>query len=397
MRTGADSVIEWARNFGPAWLVMIADVDVASIVTGLQAGSSWGYSMVFIMIVLTLPLFFIQDAAGRLGIVSGMGLGEAIKRKYGGTIAAVAAVPMAVSDFLEYVAEYSGIAIGLAILGLPIIIGLTIAYVLHTLIVISRRYRQAEAFLIPLSFLLVGSILASGYAFHISVHRLIVTGLSPFQPYGESSFDYLLAASIGSVIMPWMLYFHSGADARRKKDVSSLKGERLETLLGAIVSEALMAVIVVVGSHIPQGGSLVGISSFTRILPSFGGFASTVVGLGFIFAGFLALVVISLGSAWGVLEAVGRHSKGSFLTIYALESLPAVVLVGAISSYIQLILDLMVVYTIVIIPSLIFLGRLVSDKQFMNGSHYKPHETTLFWAMSLFIVIGGTLGIYALL
>jgi manganese transport protein len=397
VRAGTDSVIEWAKNFGPAWLVMIADIDVASIITGLQAGSSWGYSMVFIMIALTLPLFFIQDAAGRLGIASGMGLGEAIKRKYGGAVASAAAVPMAVSDFLEYVAEYSGIAIGLAILGLPILAGLAVAYVLHTLIVISRKYRQAEAVLIPLSFLLVGSILGSGYAFHINVHRLIVTGLSPFQPYGKPSYDYLLAASIGSVIMPWMLYFHSGADARREKDVSSLRGERFETLIGALVSEALMAVIVVVGSHIPSSGAFVGVSSLTQILSPLGRFASTVVGLGFIFAGFLALVVISLGSAWGVMEAMGRTSKGSFLTIYALESLPAVLIVAAISSYIELILDLMVVYTIVIIPSLIFLGKLVSDRRFMNGRHYRPHETALFWAMSLFVVIGGTLGIYALL
>ena len=76
-------VSDWLKNFGPAWIVMIADVDVASIITGLQSGASWGYSMIFILIILIFPLFIIQDAAGRLGIASGRGLGEQIRNNFG--------------------------------------------------------------------------------------------------------------------------------------------------------------------------------------------------------------------------------------------------------------------------------------------------------------------------
>jgi hypothetical protein len=76
-------VTGWFRNFGPAWLVMMTDIDIASIITALQAGSTWGYRMVFIMLMLTLPLFLIQDAAGRLGTASGVGLGEAIGKFFG--------------------------------------------------------------------------------------------------------------------------------------------------------------------------------------------------------------------------------------------------------------------------------------------------------------------------
>ncbi len=45
--------------FGPARLVMVADVDVASIITGLQAGATWGYHLIFVMLLLTIPLFVI--------------------------------------------------------------------------------------------------------------------------------------------------------------------------------------------------------------------------------------------------------------------------------------------------------------------------------------------------
>ena len=131
------------KNIGPAWLVMIADVDIASIVTGLQAGSTWGYRIIFVMLLLTVPLFFIQDAAGRLGIASGYGLGEATHKFFGRKVAAIAAVPMAIGDFLEYVAEYAGIGLGLYLLGLPVLPGLVVVYAVHTAIVVGRQYRKA--------------------------------------------------------------------------------------------------------------------------------------------------------------------------------------------------------------------------------------------------------------
>jgi manganese transport protein len=392
---------DWLKNFGPAWIVMIADVDVASIITGLQSGATWGYRMIFVLLVLIFPLFIIQDAAGRLGIASGGGLGEQIRKNFGNRAAITAAIPMGLSDFLEYVAQYAGIAIGFSLIGFPVILGLIIVFILHTLIVAGRQYSQAEKVLIPVSFLLLIAILGSTFVFHIDLNSFVFTGLSPVQPYGTPSFDYLLAASVGAVIMPWMLYFHSGADSRRKKQVKDLKNERLETLIGAIVSEILMVILVIVGLNVFSGKSLIDIGDLPRALPVFGSFAVPVIGMGFLFAGFLALVVVSLGSAWGVLEATGRatgpNSRNSFLTIYAFESLPALILVATVAGYIQLMLNMMFIFPIVLIPSVYFLGKLVTSTDVMNGYHYKKYEKAAFWAAALIIVAGGILGLTSLL
>ncbi len=387
----------WARVFGPAWLVMMADVDIASIVTGLQAGASWGYRMVFIMLILTVPLFVIQDAAGRLGTVGGLGLGEAIARFFGRRTAMAAALPMAVSDFLEYVAEYAGIAIGLYLVGLPVVIGLLVAYLIHSVIVVGRQYRQAEMALLPLSFMVVVLILVSVSLFHVDVGRLLSVGLSPIQPYGSPSFEFLNAASIGAVVMPWMLYFHSGADSRKKLRAADLRFERLETLVGAAVSEVLMAVIVLDGSHLTGSGDFLGTAELAKALSPLGANAPVLLGIGFLCAGFLALVVISLGSAWGVLEAIDKPSRNAFLGVYVLESMPALALVLLVSNYVKLMLNLMVIYTIIIIPSLYLLGRLISNPRVMNGKHYGRREMALYWAMSAGIVIGGVLGLSSLL
>jgi Mn2+/Fe2+ NRAMP family transporter len=380
---------------------MIADVDVASIITGLQSGASWGYRMIFILLILIFPLFMVQDAAGRLGIASGGGLGEQIRKNFGKRAAITAAIPMGLSDFLEYVAQYAGIAIGLSLLGFPVILGLIVVFIIHTLIVAGRQYRQAEKVLIPVSFLLLIAIVSSTFVFHVDMKSFVFAGLSPLQPYGNPSFDYLLAASVGAVIMPWMLYFHSGADSRRHKQVKDLKNERLETLIGAIVSEFLMVILVIVGLNVFSGNSLINIGDLPNVLPVLGNVAVPIMGMGFLFAGFLALVVVSLGSAWGVLEATGRatgpNSRASFMTIYAFESLPALTLVAIVTGYIQLMLNMMFIFPIVLIPSLYFLGKLVTRNDVMNGYHYKKYEKVAFWAAALVIVAGGILGLTSLL
>jgi Mn2+/Fe2+ NRAMP family transporter len=380
---------------------MIADVDVASIITGLQSGATWGYHMIFILVILIFPLFIIQDAAGRLGIASGKGLGEQIRNNFGKRAAVMAAIPMGLSDFLEYIAQYAGIAIGFSLIGFPVILGLLIVFAIHSMIIFGRQYHQAEKVLIPVSFLLLIAIVSSTFVFHVDSKSLLFTGLSPVQPYGNPSYAYLLAASVGAVIMPWMLYFHSGADSRRHKQVKDLKNERLETLIGAVVSEVLMIILVVVGLNVFTGDRLINVNELAKVLPVFGGYAVPIMGVGFIFAGFLALVVVSLGSAWGVLEATGRstgpNSRASFLAIYACEALPALIIVAVITGYIQLMLNMMFIFPIVLIPSLFFLGKLVSKREVMNGSQYKKAEQAAFWIAALIVIVGGVLGLLSLL
>ncbi|HYB68292.1 MAG TPA: divalent metal cation transporter [Candidatus Acidoferrales bacterium] len=388
---------DWVRNFGPAWIVMIADIDIASIITSLQCGASFGYRMAFILLLLIFPLFIVQDAAGRLGTCAGLGLGEATRQQFGTRKAIIAAIPMGISDFLEYVAEYAGMAIGMYLLGFPVLLGLTLIFLMHIAVVVGRQYRRAEMVLIPLSFMLVAVIVASAFIFPINLKEFVSIGLSPLQPYSKPSFDYLLAASVGAVIMPWMLYYHSGADSRRKKKPKDLKNERIETLLGAIVSEVLMVILIFPGIRISSGSSVISALALSKVLSFFGSYAMPIMGALFLFAGFLALIVISLGSAWGVLEATGKTSRTSFMTVFMLESLPAIILVATITGYIQLMLNLMVIYPIVIIPSLYFLGKLVADKKIMNGYQYSKYEITAFTIASIMIVAGGILGLSALL
>ena len=385
----AEDLKRLARTFGPAWLVMIADVDVASIVTGLQAGASFGYFMATVMLLLTAPLFFIQDAAGTLGTVAGLGLGEAIRRLYGRRAAVAASIPMALTDVLEYTAEYAGIAVGLKLLGLPVVPGLLAAFAVHIAVAWTGRYRHAEALLLPVSFALVAALVASA-ALRPPGAAALEAMLSP-PPLGDPGFEYMLAASVGAVVMPWMLFFHSGADARKGLTSADLRAERLETLVGALASEVLMAITVFDGAAVGDRGVALDAGSLAGALRPLGAAAPAVMGAGFIAAGFLALVVISLASAWGVLEALEvRRGTWAFRVAYLLESVPAlmVVLLG-LGNLVNLMIDLMVSFTLVLAPLLYMLGRIASREDVLGEHRLRGARAVMYWAMSAIVVATG--------
>jgi hypothetical protein len=59
-------------------------------------------------------------------------------------------------------------------------------------------------------------------------------------------------------------------------------------------------------------------------------------------------------------------------------------------------LNMMFIFPIVLIPSLYFLGRLVTKKEVMNGNQYKKFEKIAFLIAALIVVAGGIIGLLGL-
>ena len=377
---------------GPAWLVMIADVDVASIITGIESGNQFKYAMVFIEIILIIPLFIIQDAAGRVGAVTQKGIGELILENYGRNIALVATLPMALTDFLSYLVEYFGIAFGFEILGIPIFPYILIVFILHLFIVMTRSYKSAERILMVISGFFVLFVIYLGLASNPDYGLLLTQSISPFQPYNNSDFDFLIIANIGAVIMPWMLFFQAGAVSEKKIDNSHLHFERWETFIGAIVSEILMVGMILVGINL--GDSFLSDSSILTNTTALGLNVIYIFGWTFIFSGFLALIIISLGSSWGVVESLGykRQSKQN-LYIYAIESIPALILTLMIKISIDYMIALMVLFVFVLLFPALLLGIIVKNKTIMKSYVYSKREIYIYWITLFIIEVAGLFGV----
>jgi len=368
---------------GPAWLVMIANVDAASILTALASGASYRYDFIWFLVALTLPLFFIQEASGRLGAVAHKGLGELARERYPARLASTVALSMAVGDVATYVAEYAGIALGLSLFGIPPIVSLPIAFVAHIALVLRGPYAWVERVLIGISAGVVVSLAV------VVLHR----GLLPYSPLGVSaspSFFFLLAANAGAVVMPFMLFFQSSATASKGTTVSI---SRDSTLLGAIVSEGLMIVVVMIGAGLAGSFTFATASGFSSaLLSGLGQYGTYVLGVGLVAAAFLALVVISLGSAWGVREALGLPPKAT-RWIYVGESVPAVVVPLLFPQLVTLVLALMVAMVFILIVPGAFVGALSSDRRVMGQYASRGIWRAAFWTSLVAVVSVGVLAV----
>ena len=388
--SGLDRLRTFVHSFGPAWVVMIADVDAASILTAAADGAIYGYSLVWFLLLLTVPLFLVQEAAGRIGVATGKGLGEIIRENYSRRTALLTSVPMACTDILSYVAEFTGIAIGFQLLGVAPILSLPVVYVVYLLIVWKRGYASIEKVLLAVSVVLIVSYTGS----------LFLRGLPPVHEYmvffwsWEPRFLYMLAATSGAVVMPFMLFYQASATAQ--KAVKSLWSSRLETLTGAVASEVGMVVILL--ATIGLNGTLLGTSSPEKLSLALsflaGPYAPYIFAMGLIAASFLALVVISLGSAWGVAETIG-WGRRRFFWIYLIESLPALIVPMLFPDLFTLAIGMMVLFVFVLLGPGVMVGLIARKKQVMGGLTSTLGWSVAYWLSLALVVASGFIALAA--
>ncbi len=399
----------YVRFFGPAWLVMMADMDASSTIGAAETGAIFKYGLIWFMILLIIPLYLVQETSGRIGVATEKGLGEVIRDNYSHNIAIITTLPMVITDVLTYIIEYLGIAIGLSFFGIPIILSLPIFYLIHLAVVIRRKYGITQTILVLVSASLIVAFLAT----------LFVRGVEPYNPVyivPSQDFLFILAVNVGAVIMPFMLFFQASATAEKvshirisssDKDISgslknnkisdfkktALKSMRIETLLGAFVSEMLMVIVEMAMSGINPKTNFASISELSKGLSAIAGvYSPYLFGIGLIGAAFLALVVISLGSAWGLMEALGIKREKSSI-VYILESFPAVLiaLIIPVTMLIHTVLDLLVIFVFVLIGPGILMGVIARNRSIMRDFSTSRKGEIAYWASMIFIIIFGVL------
>ena len=394
------------RVAGPAWVVMIADVDAPSVISAGQAGTDFAYATIFPLLLCIPALYLVQEMTARLAIGTGRGHAELIRERYGTTWAAVAVVTMVVIDLIAYVAEFAGIAIGAAIVGIPPAVAIGAALVLHSLWVLTGSYRRFEVATVILSLSLFAFVVVAltGHA----DTRAVLGGLSPMQPFGNARYQDLVVALIGASIMPWMVFYQQAATAEKGLTVDDLPAARHETLIGAVVSQGLMVAIVVaaaVGAARPLPSSAVQAVGQT-VLPAglatlAGGGWGALAAIGLIGAGLLATVVISLSSAWAWCELfawphrldLSPRAAPGFYLVYVLEVVPAAAIALAAPHLVTLVLEAMILNVVGLIVPLVFLIRLSSDRGLLGALANSRRRAAALWVLTAVLLGSGALSL----
>ena len=389
---------------GPAWIVMVADVDAASILTAAKAGSDFGYAMLLPIFALVPILYLVQEMTARLAIGTGLGHAELIRQRFGLRWGAVSVTSMVVVDLLAYVAEFAGIVLGASLIGVPAEAAVVAALVIHTVIVLTGSYRRFEIAALVLSLALFSFV---GLAVLARPDPgAVLAGFSPLQPFDRAGYLDLVVATVGAVIMPWMLFYQQAATVEKRLGPADLPAVRWETFIGAIGSEVLMAAVVIaaaaaVGSGPSSGAGAGGLTLPAGLAALSTGAPGILIAVGMIGAGLLAAVVISLSSAWAWSELLRwphsldlsiRRAPG-FYVVYLLEVVPAAIVALVAQDLVSVVIDAMILNVLVLVVPLMFLVRLSGDRSVLGPLAASPRYSAVLWVMTLGLL---TLGVSSL-
>ncbi|MGD0863149.1 MAG: divalent metal cation transporter [Candidatus Limnocylindrales bacterium] len=395
----------WLRVVGPAWLVMLADVDAPSVVTAGQGGTVSGYALLLPLFAIVPVLFLVQEMTARLALATGKGHAELVRARYGPRWAGVSVMGMAVINFVAYVSEFAGIALGAAIMGIPGSVAIVGALALHAGMVLTGGYSVFERLALVLSLALF-SFVVLAIVGHPNLSHL-VSDLSPLPSDVPHDYFALVVAIVGASIMPWMLFYQQSASVDKQLTRDDLKGSRIETLVGAFASQALMAAIVIAAAAAMESAAPAAIPHGLAGLPeglarlAMGG-SGWLIAVGLMGSGLLALVVVSLSAAWGVGELMGwPHSldlKPSqarrFYAVYLAEVMPAAVVALVSADLVRLCVGAMVFNVVVLALPLAFLVRLTSDRALLGDLANSRTHAALLWLLTAALLLAGVYGMF---
>jgi manganese transport protein len=197
---------------GPGYLVAVGYMDPGNWATSIAGGSSFGYTLLSVVMLASLMAIVLQSLSARLGIATGRDLAQACKDHYSPAksfcLWLLAELAICATDLAEVI----GTAIALNLLfGIPLAWGvaITVADVLLILLLQARGYRYMEG-------LVVSLILLIAFCF---VYELILTkpnwtnviaGFVPsLQIVTNPEMLFIAIGILGATVMPHNLYLHS--------------------------------------------------------------------------------------------------------------------------------------------------------------------------------------------
>jgi Mn2+/Fe2+ NRAMP family transporter len=331
-------------------MVMFADTDAGSVITASQSGARWGYRLLALQVLLVPVLYLVMELTVRLGIATGKGHAQLIRERFGARWATISIGALLVSALGALVTEFAGVAGVGQLFGLPPALTVPPA---AALLVVSGGYRRVELVGIALGLFELAFVAAAVLA-HPSAHAL-ASGIA-HQPLGQSGYLTLVAANVGAVVMPWMIFYQQGAVVEKGLTERDLRPARIDTAVGALLTQLIMAAVLVVTAasfHGRIGGSLQSVGAIagalTQVLGS--SMSRIVLACGVLGAALVASIVVSLAAAWAITEAAGRPRSLSdgwrraplFYGLYAGAVACGAVLVLASHSLVRLAIDVEVV------------------------------------------------------
>jgi Mn2+/Fe2+ NRAMP family transporter len=382
---------------GPGFITANVDNDPGGILTYSQAGAQFGYQLLWTLIPTTIALIVIQEMAARMGAVTGKGLSDLIREEFGLRATFFTLLVLGFADFGNIIAEFAGLASGMAIFGVSKYIVVPLGAALVWTLVVRGSYRPVERILIAASLIYftypVSAFLAKP-DWDLALKQTFIPTLS-----SDPNYLVLIVGLIGTTITPWMQFYLQAAVVEKGVDKRHYALCRLDVIVGCIITDVIAFFIVVACGATIYHSNHRNISEFSdaaiALAPFAGKFASVLFAVGLVNASLLSAAILPLATSYNICEGLGfesgvdkRFSEAPiFYWLYTL-------LIGGGAAFV-LIPGLPLVKFIfysqvsngILLPFvLVYMLRLVNRPRLMGDFKNKPWQNAIAWTTALTMI-----------
>ena len=294
---------------GPGLITANVDNDATGITGYSLAGAQYGFGLLWAIVLVTISLAVVQEMVARMGVVTGKGLADLIRERFGVRITFWSMLLLLIANIATTVAEFAGIAGAMVIFGVSPFISVPVAAVIVWFLVIRGSYKYVERILLALCLIYI-SYIASGFIVHPDwaqvFHQTLIPPIQLNQGYLLT-----LVAVIGTTVTPWMQFYQQSAIADKGISVAHLRYERLDTYVGAFITDLVSFFIVVCTGatlfvhHIQITQAKDAALALAPLVNGNGQIAEILFGVGLLNASLMAASVLPLSTAYSIAEAFG--------------------------------------------------------------------------------------------
>jgi len=291
---------------GPGIITANIDNDASGITTYSVAGARFGLSLLWTLIPTTVSLIVVQEMIARMGVVTGKGLSDLIRENYGVKATFFMMLGLFIANLGTTVANLSGWAASMEILGLSKYAMVPAGAVAIWLLVTKGTYRFVERVLLIACVLYFGYVLAgimAKPAWSDVFKALVIPELKK-----DPQFIMLTIAIIGTTITPWMQFYLQSSIAEkgiRKEDYYLTK---LDVIVGCSITDIVSFFIIVTCATVlfPMGIKITDASEAAVALRPFAGeFSYLLFAVSLANASILGAIIVPLATAYYTCEAMG--------------------------------------------------------------------------------------------
>jgi len=389
---------------GPGFITANVDNDSGGIFTYSQAGATYGYTLLWTMIPITIALIVVQEMCARMGVVTGKGLSDLIREEFGLRITFLLMVVLVVVNYTNVVTEFIGIAGSLHLFHVSEFISVPVCAALVWILVFKGDYKSTEKIFLIASVVYIAYIFAgvlSQPSWHDALKATVT--LPPDSVWRNKDYIYMAIGIVGTTIAPWMQFYLQSSIVEKGIRVKDYAASRLDVVVGSFFTDLVAWFIVVVCAATlwvhGMGAIQVAADAAEAMRPLAGDYAFILFAFGLFNASLFAASILPLSTAYTVCEGMGLESgvDKSFKEAPTFYWLYTLLIAGGAITVLVLPDSKLVKFAILsqvlngaLLPVIIILMLLLINRSDLMGDHKNSRIWNwIAWGTSI-IVIGMT-------